>query len=126
MTTTAPAPPPPTLHQVAAPAPARPGGVVLVLQAGRTGRLSAAVRAAADAGCPLHLVVPAPRSLTAWALIAAGPAARSGGQATGAAVDQALRTARAAGVHVEVHPTAGRPHRLAAGIAAVTGGEVIS
>lgn len=112
------------------PRPTRTPLVVLrptppVVVAWSTGDRAAIIRAAALAAtgrAPLHLVVGIPRPPSPWARLAGrtGPALPAD-----APVLAGAERLRSTGLHVEVHPTTGRPSRLAREIARTVAGRLV-
>lgn len=104
------------------PSATSPCPVVVALCRNDRGALARAVALAADRRRVLHVVVHAPRPATPWALLAGGRPWRRSPEP----VDHLADRLRAAGVHVEVHRTTGRPSGLAQDIAATCGGDLVA
>lgn len=112
-------PPTPECPRTLAPSPCH---VVVALRGNDRGCLARGVALASDRRRVLHLVVHIPQLTGPWVLLAgAGRGAGHRNRWT----DLADRL-RAAGVHIEVHRTTGRPSRLAQDIAATCGADLVT
>lgn len=110
-------PPTPECPQTPAPSPCH---VVMALRGTDRNCLARAGALASDRRRVLHLVVHTPQLTAPWVLLAGGRARRGSPQPVNDLADRL----HAAGVHVEVHRTTGRPTRLAQGIAATCGADL--